>query len=757
MGSVYRVRDLVLDEHVALKILRKDLSEVPGEVRRFQREVKLARRVHHPNVVRIFDVGQHEDEHFCTMECVVGDAVADLVSTGRPLEVERALDVALQIAAGLSATHAAGLIHRDLKPSNVLVSRDGRVVITDFGVAIASDDPSAPALPMHGAGTPLYMAPEQIEGRAVDARTDLYALGLILFEMLTGSNPWPSDAERGSGLARLSVPPPSPRTLNDKVPEALARLVLGLLGREPGERPPNVAAVIAALQAAREELRSRPASSPVPPSPSRKPSLRPPYPAIATTNSPHVRSVAVLPLRNAGGAGDSYLAEALTAELADRLVSCPGVRVASPRSLRLEEPGDPLEIGRRADVDVVVEGSVAKPRPGVLLVAVRMLDTERGFVLWSGEFERASGELFDLHAEIAGAVIDALTLEEVAPRADRGPENPEDVDAFVRAKREYAQWTPESIARAAESLRALATDSPGDPHIVSYLALAQLRLWAIGSHASSERASDALSLLRGVLEASPYLGEAHLALGIHAMLDVNWVLAARRMEEAVRCNPALPDAHAYLGILRGETNHVEQGMHMLEVALRLDPKNLPACWGAAALAALVGQSDKALEMLARADRVVELHPSAVVMRLRVALWSGDRDAVAAARALAARMILPKASLESYIARLFLEAEPDREIGAITAVAASADTPAWLRGRLMQLVAERCALAGRTDEAWAALRAAAPNSVDTLWFHRCPALARLTRMPAFLTLRTQVARQARLVFDATVPGSPRPPP
>ena len=466
------------------------------------------------------------------------------------------------------------------------------------------------------------------------------------------------------------------------------------------------------------------------------------------TDTPHTRAVAVLPIRNLGGPRDAYIADTLTEELTERLIVCPGVRVASRLALRLEEPGDLLEIGRRAGVDVMVEGSMFRQPSGLVRARLRMVEMEQGFVLWSESFERRASEIYELHADIAHAVARTLTVQLRRSRNVPQPENRESVDIFLRAKRAYAAGGVDSVHVALELLDEALRIGPSDPLLLSYKALALLRCWVLDTHGFSASVSEAHAIARRVLETNPNQGEAHLALGIDAYLNANWVVAARRLEESVRCNPALSDAHYYLGLLRCSASHADTGLRMLDVAQRLDPKNLEAIWAYAITLALIGQVSRALDQLDRADFVHEDHPGTITARLRIATWQGDRQSVARAREAVSRCDPSDSSLDAIILHLFIDMEPDRPVGALTAFAASADSPSALRGRVMQVVAERMALSGYVDEAWSALRAAAPHSIDALWFNRCPALSRMTRMPAFLTLRSQVAHRASLVFGST---------
>ena len=191
MGTVYRARDVELDELVALKVLRRDLVDSPGMLARFRQEAKLARRVTHRNVARTFDIGEHEGEKFLTMEFVDGEALSSVIARRGRLPLAEVLHIVKEVCAGMSAAHSAGVVHRDLKPDNVLVARDKRVVVTDFGIAHAAAGAAGGAKTLGGiVGTPAYMAPEQVEAAAeVDARADLYALGAMIYELVTGKCP----------------------------------------------------------------------------------------------------------------------------------------------------------------------------------------------------------------------------------------------------------------------------------------------------------------------------------------------------------------------------------------------------------------------------------------------------------------------------------------------------------------------------------------------------------------------------------------
>jgi len=249
MGSVFRVHDAELDEEIALKLLHLDPSESEARVRRFRQEVKLARRVTHPNVARTFDIGEHRGFRFLTMELVTGQTLADLLEARGALPIRRALEIARMMCAGLAAAHRAGVVHRDLKPENVCIDEKGRVVLMDFGSARAPtlDDGHTPTGML---GTPAYMAPEQVQGSlTIDARADIYSFGAVLYEMLTGAVAWQGGSAYLVATARLTSPPPDPRASRAEISREVAELVKRCMATEPRDRFPDTAVLLAALDA----------------------------------------------------------------------------------------------------------------------------------------------------------------------------------------------------------------------------------------------------------------------------------------------------------------------------------------------------------------------------------------------------------------------------------------------------------------------------------------------------------------------------
>ncbi|MGH7293877.1 MAG: serine/threonine-protein kinase, partial [Polyangiaceae bacterium] len=305
MGTVYRARDSELDEIVALKLLRREVMDASGMLDRFRQEVKLARRVTHRNVARTYDIGESSGEKFLTMEFVDGEALSARLAREGALQLDLVMEMAGGICAGLQAAHAAGVVHRDLKPDNVLLANDSRVVLTDFGIARAVADANRAATVGLALGTPAYMAPEQVEGVSdLDERADIYALGAMLYECVTGERAWSGDGIWALAAARLMNPPPDPRLKRPDLPPAVAEIVLKCMARRREDRFQSVAELAGALGAMTM------------PAPRPRPSAPPPLQAPLELET---RAVAVLPFRNHGPPADDYLADGLTDDLIDAL------------------------------------------------------------------------------------------------------------------------------------------------------------------------------------------------------------------------------------------------------------------------------------------------------------------------------------------------------------------------------------------------------------------------------------------------------
>jgi serine/threonine protein kinase len=256
-GSVYKAHDTLLDERVAIKVMHEEAASAQRSIKNFAKEVRLSRRIIHRNVARTFDLGEEAGVKFLTMECIDGKPLHCMLRAGALPPLPHVISVGIEICKGLSAVHAASVIHCDLKPANIMLSCDGRVVITDFGVAreVAAAE-STPSEEGASSGTPEYMAPEQIEqSPTLDGRVDIYALGVILYELLTGTLPFVGKTRFLTAVARLMKAPPNPRQVRPSLPQELAQIVLRCLSRNREDRYASAEELGRALRALLEPRR----------------------------------------------------------------------------------------------------------------------------------------------------------------------------------------------------------------------------------------------------------------------------------------------------------------------------------------------------------------------------------------------------------------------------------------------------------------------------------------------------------------------
>jgi serine/threonine-protein kinase len=736
MGSVYRARDTELDEVVALKVLRKELVEMPGTLERFRQEVKLARRVTHTNIARTFDIGEHEGEKFLTMEYVDGESLAEVGAAG-PMPVQRVVALARDICAGLSAAHAAGVVHRDLKPDNVLIARDGRLVITDFGIARAVRDGDA-VVKTNGRpiGTPAYMAPEQVQGGTVDARADVYALGAMLYELLTGDRAWPGEAVLAVAAARLMEPPPDPRTKCPGLPEGVATVVLRCMAKDRDARFASAADVASALD------QGSAAATPVPHGrPIVRPSVRPP---AETT-----KSVAVLPFRNQGPAEDEYISDGLTDDLIDALSMTNGLRVQARGAVMRFKAGDrdARAIGRELDVQVVVDGSVRRAG-GKLRVNARLVSVADGFQLWAKRFDCPESEFLAVGDEAANAIAEALTLARDLP-AREAPTDPIAIDLYLRARHAYHAGWSLNVDRSIGIFEQALARAPEDPLILAGYALALTRRYSFDVEGTDAAGDAAKVAAEKALAKAPGLGEARMALAILALIVGDGVACARAVREALVVAPGSADVHDMRGRLLGEVGRPEDALASLRTAVRLEPSNQRARGDAVRMRAFLGDWQPVDELLDPRNLRGATEDVVFVLCARLAMWKRDADLVRRLQAYTQGRQYPFKASADELCNLVLTGEVSPTLIEHSKVWGKVSGRALRRPLfLRQLAAEVWAFAAHDVDALTAIESAdALGLIDIVWMDRCPLLAAVREQPRFVAVRRSVAARAAEVLDA----------
>jgi serine/threonine-protein kinase len=757
-GAVWAAYDEEVGDRVALKLL----TGGPGDAaERFRREVRLARRVTHRNAARIFDLGTANGVLYLTMELVEGDSLQVLISREAPLPVARAAEIASQIANGLAAAHDVGVVHRDIKPANVLLDRGGRVVLTDFGLARAVAADAKVTIGSAMIGTPSYMAPEQVRGETVGPQTDLYALGAVLYEMLTGSCPFVRDGVVATAMARLEADPEDPRS-HVPIADDLAALVMRCLERSPDKRPESAASVAAALAeiARRQEtpdtaatLFEAPRASPArvgdPRSGSRS-SLGGGGGAFATL-PPQERTLAVLPFSHRGAAEHAHLAEVIAEDLVDVLTMTRGLRVTSSGATAKYrgQSVDPRTIGSELGVDAVVDGGV-RVMGDRLRISARLVDVATGEQLW---VDRYDGALADAQAleEITAQRIAEHLRRELALLGARNAVPREALELYLEADRRSAETSllHDHLHEALKLLEQAIEIAPDFGLALAAHADHSVRRWFLpagrNDDAVARRAHE--SVARACARA-PELPLTHFAAGRLAVSDGRFGDAARELTLALALAPTYAEVHAYMGSLQCEAGRGDEGERHMELAGRLDP-SLAVGPMLARRFALNGDLDTYREMIRR----IRAKPSESrfiieSLEMRVAGWYGDLETVRRCRP--SSFVPPGHPITRYYeaqrGALLGEVKEAELLASFEPVLAGGAGPR-LYAFMRQVAIEALAPMGAIESAMAQLRLVtdAPAFVDADWLEHCPALDPLRSHPDFAAMVASVRMRADAIW------------
>jgi TolB-like protein len=629
MGEVYRARDTRLKRDVAIKVLPADLASSPERLARFEREATLVAGLNHPGIVTLHSIEEIDGTRFLTMELVDGEDLTALIGPGG-IAVERALELAIAMADALVAAHANGVVHRDLKPANVMVTRDGRVKVLDFGVAKmapADLDPAATqaetlATPLSMAGlvvgTAPYMAPEQIRGTAVDARTDLFAFGIVMFELLAGRRPFAGATFADLSAAILRESPPPLAGARPDVPAELERIVRRCLEKEPCDRFAGAADVAGALRDLRRALDR--GTMPVP-----APSTAA---ALAAAPLEATASIAVLPFVNrSASADDEYFSDGLADELVNLLARIRGLRVAARTSAFHFKGKDATiaEVGRALNVATVLEGSVRKADQRVR-ISVQLVNVADGYHLWSETFDRTLDDIFAVQDEVARAVVAALpgTLR-LTPSGVTPGRCTCDGDAYDAYLEGRFYWNKRTEADVTKAIAFFETAIAKDPDFAeAWAGLADCH--TTRPYYSLVPTSDALpkarAAARRALELRPDFGAAHAALAYAEMIDLNWNAAEAAYRRALELSPDDANTHKWYADLLMMTGRMNAAHRELRRALELDPLSANVWTIMGEWHWFEGQLDEAMNGYRKALELTPTLPLALELAARLC-WQRD--------------------------------------------------------------------------------------------------------------------------------------
>ncbi len=591
MGVVYRAQDAKLEREVALKFLSPDMTRDASATERFVREAKAAAALNHPNICTVFEIDEADGRTFIAMELVVGRNLRECLRTG-PMDIDDALSIASLMAEGLAAAHRNGIVHRDIKPANVIVTPDGHAKIMDFGLARRT---GAAQLTRAGTtvGTVAYMSPEQAKGEQVDHRTDIWSLGVVLYEMLAGKRPFRGARDQAIIYSILNDEPEPVSSGRPEVPAALDDVIATALAKDPAGRYHRTDELAADLTDLRSESES---------------SIR----TRRLDSSDTEPSIAVLPFADMSAAKDQeYFCDGMAEELINALASIEGLQVSSRTSaFQFKEQGhDIREIGRRLNVQTVLEGSVRKAGTRIRITA-QLIKVADGYHLWSERFDRDMEDVFAIQDEISLAIVDKLKVgllgEEKAKLVNRHTENLDAYNLYLRGRWFWNKRTDKGLGKAIECFEKAIEVAPD--YALAYAGMADAYNDFLNYSLSPpvDAYPKAKEAALKALELDDALPEAHAALGfILSEQEWDWDRAEREFGRAIELNANCAVAHQGRGMLRSYRRQHDGAIESMKRALELDPLSLPFNRNTAVVLEMAGRYDEALEV---AKRATEMDP-----------------------------------------------------------------------------------------------------------------------------------------------------
>ncbi len=631
MGEVYLAEDTKLARRVALKILPAEFAEDKDRMNRFVREAKSASALNHPNIITIHEIGESEGTHFITTEFIDGKTLNEYAKSS-PLNLKSALEIAIQIASALDEAHSAGIVHRDIKPDNVMIRSNGLAKILDFGIAKLTDSTNQPSLGEEAAtaiksgttpgmiiGTPNYMSPEQAKGQAVDARSDIFSFGVVLYEMMAGSLPFEGESAMEMIGAILHK---EPKPLPSDIPAEITKIIGKCLRKNRDERYQTVKDVLIDVQNVKQnlEFQDKLEHSIIPNQEEKKtqilqattadeikqtttnqtaannPAKKYLTAALAillvsaigffgyrylTTNHNQIESIAVMPFVNESGSADTeYLSDGMTESLINSLSQLPKLSVKA-RSSVFRYKGkeiEPQTIGSELSVQAILNGRVVE-RGDNLTLSLELVDTKTGNQIWGEQYNRKTTDLVSLQNEIARDVSNKLRTKlsgaEQNQIAKNYTTNTEAYQLYLKGRYHWNKRTGADIRKSIEYFQQAIDKDP--TYALAYAALAESYV-LIPSY-TKDSPHDAYPKARAAamkaLEIDETLAEVHAALAtINEEYDWKFAEAEREYKRAIKLNPNDATTRQWYGEYLLAVGRNEEAIAEIKRAQELDPLSL---------------------------------------------------------------------------------------------------------------------------------------------------------------------------------------
>ncbi|MGB6340566.1 MAG: protein kinase [Candidatus Aminicenantaceae bacterium] len=599
MGKVYRVEDQKIKEEIALKLIKPEIASHEKTIERFKNELKLARKIRHKNVCQMFDLGEWEGTHFITMEYISGEDLKSFIRRSKQLSIPAAIAIAEEVCEGLKEAHKLGVIHRDLKSHNIMINRDGNSRIMDFGIARTLKGKGITGSGVM-IGTPEYMSPEQAEGKEVDENTDLYSLGVILYEMVTGQLPFGGDTPLSIAVKHKTEAPPDPKIVNPHISKNLRKLILRCLEKDPQKRYRKAEEMFLDLK--KIEL--------------------PEHELPKEESSKWKNSIAVLPFKNMSADPEQeYFCEGLSEELINALTKINDLKVVARTSAFSfkDKDIDIREIGRKLNVESVLEGSVRKAG-NRLRITAQLINVADGYHLWSDRYDRQLADVFDIQDEISLAITDKLKLELLGEEKQKLTKRfTEDIEAYnIYLKGLYfrRKLTGDNIKKAIGLFNQAIDKDPKNALAWAGLSYTHMVSTFYGDKSPDEAYPLAKKAVLKALELDHQLEEAYEAqAAINAYMEWDWESAKANLDRAQELNPGYAWVYFHRGSLLTYLAEFEEGIRNFKKACELDPLNIAFNRNLGCIYVRADQFENAVETL---QRTIEMDPDFPMTHLYLA-------------------------------------------------------------------------------------------------------------------------------------------